>query len=870
MEDIKIEINQNESSLKDGKNPTWTPLSNGNIFESYISSKEKISNKDKSQLREDSIKLLSRCINPNNIEEVNLNSTGLCFGQIQSGKTTSMEAIFSLAADNNFKILILLTGSVGPLVSQNTARIDEVLDDRKFDVLRNVDDEWEAKRFQDILESSIYDWNNPEVDEEDQKTLVILSMKNPSRIRKIIKLFDDACKKDYSNFDKLPTLIIDDECDHHSLNSRASKNDPENKDDLDLYEIKSDDTIQSICEYKGLDPDQLYEINPGKDLQNNFSNYIGDKINIDLDQPATHETIRNLRNIFKFHSFLGYTATPNAPLLINTFNNLSPSFGKIISPGEQYTGLEYFFGTRNKIDRFVKPINEDLRQYEQGGDERPASLREAYVYYLTSVASALYLKKDKNPDKENMTMMIHPSGLTGTHERYIDWLKGLQDDLRRAFKKRDSEEFKLLEREVRVNLDEIKKNAKIKIPDIDEKFWIKFQSKDCLGITPIPFNANRRQGRNRIPKVDWKRNYSNILVGGFGLDRGYTVEGLTVTYLTRPLGGRQEDTLLQRARFMGYQGKNSDFIRLYFTDDVLNFFEGEYDRNKNLMKVLDRFLETERDLRNWRRFWFGPDRGDYRLTRAGVMNDIALIRRTRPYDRSIRCRFSHILEENQLEKNKKIYEILTKQYSDQFVKLSEIKEIKKNHPWTENLNIKIMKNISIKTVLEHILNNYEFENRDLNNFSVIMTLIDHYLDPVQNENESDENYAARKNERANTQCPIILFRDNEKNPRKPWSKSKNVDEILRGPVTTSQGQTQGFGSGNDNNLFPGDVRIHLEYLNQISNDMNCFEIPTLQIHEINVYEKQRGEGKLLKEKVPYLSFFLPNNMFQDIIVGHRE
>ena len=55
-----------------------------------------------------------------------------------------------------------------------------------------------------------------------------------------------------------------------------------------------------------------------------------------------------------------------------------------------------------------------------------------------------------------------------------------------------------------------------------------------------------------------------------------------------------------------------------------------------------------------------------------------------------------------------------------------------------------MKNISIKTVLEHILNNYEFENRDLNNFSVTMTLIDHYLDPVQNENESDENYAARK------------------------------------------------------------------------------------------------------------------------------
>ena len=38
-----------------------------------------------------------------------------------------MEAVFTLAADNNFKILILLTGSVGPLVVQNTGRIDNIL-----------------------------------------------------------------------------------------------------------------------------------------------------------------------------------------------------------------------------------------------------------------------------------------------------------------------------------------------------------------------------------------------------------------------------------------------------------------------------------------------------------------------------------------------------------------------------------------------------------------------------------------------------------------------------------------------------------------------------------------------------------------------
>ena len=92
-----------------------------------------------------------------------------------------------------------------------------------------------------------------------------------------------------------------------------------------------------------------------------------------------------------------------------------------------------------------------------------------------------------------------------------------------------------------------------------------------------------------------------------------------------------------------------------------------------------------------------------------------------------------------------------------------------------------------------------------------------------------------------------------KNPRKLGS-TENVDEILRGPVTTC-GQTQGFAVVTIIISHPGDVRIHMEYLNQISNDMNCFEIPTLQIHEINDIEKQRGEGKLAKKKFSFKFFF---------------
>ena len=69
----------------------------------------------------------------------------------------------------------------------------------------------------------------------------------------------------------------------------------------------------------------------------------GDLINTEYQDIRTHDAIRNLRSIFNFHSFLGYTATPNANLLTNTFNFLSPNFSQILEPGSNYTGLEFFF-----------------------------------------------------------------------------------------------------------------------------------------------------------------------------------------------------------------------------------------------------------------------------------------------------------------------------------------------------------------------------------------------------------------------------------------------------------------------------------------------------------------------------------------------
>ena len=85
-----------------------------------------------------------------------------------------------------------------------------------------------------------------------------------------------------------------------------------------------------------------------------------------------------------------------------------------------------------------------------------------------------------------------------------------------------------------------------------------------------------------INKIDWHVSPVHVLVGGNKLDRGFTVEGLTVTYMNRP-ASPQVDTLEQRARAFGYRG---DFL------PYCQFFA-----SKKTIRSLTEIVHTEEDLR---------------------------------------------------------------------------------------------------------------------------------------------------------------------------------------------------------------------------------------------------------------------------------
>lgn len=110
--------------------------------------------------------------------------------------------------------------------------------------------------------------------------------------------------------------------------------------------------------------------------------------------------------------------------------------------------------------------------------------------------------------------------------------------------------------------------------------------------------------KNRIPSVDWKGEYSWILVGGIGLDRGFTVEGLTVSYMPRSTGVGNADNIQQRARFFGYKKGYLGLCRIYLTAENIDAFTDYVKHEESIRGSIRRHLKQGKTLKDWRRTYF--------------------------------------------------------------------------------------------------------------------------------------------------------------------------------------------------------------------------------------------------------------------------
>jgi hypothetical protein len=311
----------------------------------------------------------------------------------------------------------------------------------------------------------------------------------------------------------------------------------------------------------------------------------------------TYARLVNLRELFPRHSYLQYTATPQGNLLISILDTQSPDFSEVILPGEDYTGGIAFFGNELRLIRTI-PTNE-IGSRAAPLTEIPETLKEALRIFYIGVAAG-FIDKHAQSDK-NRTMLIHPSWQTTPHEEFAHWVRQLTQHWLATLllSGSDSDRQDLLS-EFRESYDDVKTTALDALPE-----WGILQNKLITALRQtniVEINSTARAATG----LDWRSNYSWIVIGGNALDRGFTVEGLTVTYMPRGLGVRNADALQQRARFFGHKRQYLGYCRIYLPTNVIDAFINYVQHEEDVRQHLENFSKTGLPLQQWRRAFLMP------------------------------------------------------------------------------------------------------------------------------------------------------------------------------------------------------------------------------------------------------------------------
>ncbi len=495
------------------------------------------------RLLDETMEVLSLCGSP---QQKTNSETGLVFGYVQSGKTMSFTTLTALAKDNDYQIIVVIAGISNPLVNQSTKRLDKDLQisdryDRKWLGIKKNPTDTSTDR--DDISTVLKEWKNPTFPEDERRTVLITVMKNTKHLQNLIDVFT---KLDLRG---VPVLIIDDEGDQASLNTKARQN-----------------------AMRGLTEEELTE----------------------QDLSTIYRRIRDLKEILPHHTFVQYTATPQANLFINILDRLSPNFIKLLTPGDTYTGGQTFFIDMHNLVRSI-PI-EDISPDDEPIDNPPQSLIYALQLFFLGVAAGKIKK-----DTRNRSMMIHPSRLQNDQAQFNSWVNNLKEFFVMTLQNKDDDLDKInLIQEFEKAYNDLKRTVQ-DLPSFENLLGNKLKTdrlEHAISSTKIEL-VNSQQGKT--PLINWRDHYAYILVGGQSLDRGFTVEGLTITYMPRSVGVGTVDTIQQRARFFGYKRKYLGYCRIYLDERTINAYRAYVEHEEDLRRSLTENNLANRYLNDWER-----------------------------------------------------------------------------------------------------------------------------------------------------------------------------------------------------------------------------------------------------------------------------
>lgn len=490
---------------------------------------------------------------------------GLVVGYVQSGKTANFMGIINKGIDSGYRIIIVLAGMHENLRQQTQERIDE-------EVL-GIDTNPEEKQKRvgvSTLPGEVYipmdyftesnlnprkngDFNKrkrwgtpPSLD----RPMIFVVKKNKSVLSNLkdyfqhwINIFDEdfTFKKDGVNqFNNLPLLVIDDEADQASVNTKPTH----------------------------------------------------DKEGEELDPTAINNCIRQILNLFRQKIYIGFTATPFANIFIHhnihhsvLGRDLFPlAFIRTLGAPSNYLGPKEVFGLRDDSEEGL-PIFREVRDagqplLESGLDNFtfmpirhqpdylpeaiPNSLKEALRAFVISSAIRWHRKQGH---KHN-TMLIHCTRYNTVQIALARLIDEEMANIRNAVLAGDIDvlnEIKYL-----YERDYIPTSNSMNRETLNWNELVPLLSKAVRKIEPESLIINGTVGDILDYKSKAKTGLWTIAIGGDKLSRGLTLEGLTISYFTRNTS--LYDTLMQMGRWFGYRTGFEDLCRIYTTSELFSWY----------------------------------------------------------------------------------------------------------------------------------------------------------------------------------------------------------------------------------------------------------------------------------------------------------
>ena len=524
------------------RNNVLQEVESGDFFEHFVDYVRQSDTKPKgltslgvANLRAETADIMAHCNPHDGVDRPE--TTHLVVGYVQSGKTMSFTALTALAKDNHYKLIIYLAGSKNNLLDQTQKRL-------RKDLVREDDS------FIDDYKIHV----NPALSDVEDIIGHLESSANPIVLVPILKHHDYILRvKDIVNNSEFKevmandtVIIIDDEADQASLNSYGRKNSQKEED----------------------------------------------------EKSRTYDAILQLRANLPGNTYIQYTATPQANLLISMQDLLSPKSHTLLTPGEGYIGGKLFFGKGENHDLFngglIIQIPKDQVFHKKYNplQQIPQSLKDALMLHILAVAIIVQWQKVDNV--KFLSMMVHPDNTKKWNKTFKEWVENELNTWRRLMKKPDDH----LNKTMLIQRFQHLLPMAIQFYDIDERPSFEDLRKHIEEVLKSKKVWLVNTDAEAQTNIDWKAYKMHVLVGAEMLNRGFTIENLATTYMPRyTKGATNADTIQQRCRFFGYKRDYIKSCRVFLPEiSIQNYWNyiAHEEELRSMLATCDTLAAAER------------------------------------------------------------------------------------------------------------------------------------------------------------------------------------------------------------------------------------------------------------------------------------